>query len=400
MKSTGKMALVGLALMAALMTTVLGLSAGWPVWMWAAPAAAALLLALIFASARSPESEPSALVSDGLPWEETRVDDVALPTRVPDYDFRFSATVWWRPIPNTTGLLHVDPASLAVETVLNRARELTERETPERMDLVVHRLNSLLGTQGRDAHELVEAMGGRVELRLPADDRDRLGKLSSVRKTEEVWEHERRFEQSKRAYLGNDVLKSPGSAVVWWLARHDDQVTEAVDMIGPLAQLSAAANDEAVDELYEHLVSPPMPGSVPLLDTETPVRQGWDGEGGTGTGPASHPGPEGPTHPTPGPRVVGPLNQFLDDVDVAKGSPERKVYAHRIAEFTDAMGQSEYAKLIREGLLSEDGEGSGPTQGREPRVGGSAARPGARWTGGDSSANGTSSDVGPEAQDL
>ncbi|MFJ8043523.1 hypothetical protein ACIRBX_23795 [Kitasatospora sp. NPDC096147] len=335
MTGTEKKLLVGLALVAGLMVVIVGLQAGWPVWMWAVPAGVVLLLVILIGSTR-PEPRGITPVSDGPPWEETRVDDVALPSCVPDYDFRFSALVWWRPIPNSSGLIHADPAGLAIETVLNRARELTERELPERADLVAHRLNGLLGTQVHDPKQLVEAMGGRVELRLRDDDRSRLGKLSAVRKSEEVWEHERRFEQSKRAYLGNDVLKTPGSALVWWMAQHDDQVREAVDLIGPLAQLSAVANDEAVSELYRHLVEPPG-GRGP---------RGDGGSDGSGAGE---------------PRVIGPLNRFLDDVDVEQDSPERTVWAHRMAQFTDAMDRPEAADLIREEMLGEYG---GPVEAR------------------------------------
>ncbi|WP_158844809.1 hypothetical protein [Streptomyces sp. NRRL WC-3742] len=311
------------------MTVVLGVSARWPVWLWAVPAAMAVVLAGVLATARGPRPE------SGEPaWEKTRVVGVALPSRVPDYDFHFSATVWWRPVPNTSGQVHADPAGLAIETVLARAREVTERELPERLDLVQHRLNGVLGTQGLDRSALVEAMGGKVELRLSEDDRNRLGKLSEVRKTEEVWEHERRHEQSKRAYLGGDVLRSPGDAVVWWLARHDDQIKEAVDLIGPLAQLSAAANNEAVSDLYEHL----LPLSGPFPD---------DDEDGTGDG--------GPPEPPSRPPVLGPLRDLLGDVQVPESSPEGKVYVHRTAELMETIGRPYEARLIRESL-TDDGD--------------------------------------------
>ncbi len=363
----GKVPMVGLAMAAGSATVVLGMSARWPVWLWAVPAAMAVLLALLLASARAPRPD-----SDEPPWEKTRVVSVALPSRVPDYDFYFSATVWWRPILNTTGLVHADPASLAVETVLERAKALTEHEVPGRLELVQHRLNGLLGTQSQDRSGLVEAMGGRVELRLSEDDRSRLGKLSEVRKTEEVWEHERRYEQSKRAYLGDDVLKSPGSAVVWWLARHDEQVKEAVDMIGPLAQLSAAANDEALSDLYEHL----GPGAGSFRDDDE------DDDGPT----AGLAGPLGPSGPAGGTPVIGPLNQLLDDVGLPEHSDERNVCTRRLAEFINAAGRPEHARLIREGLLGEDSAVSGrPGPAKDRAAGGT----GARFTKFDGSVNGS-----------
>ncbi|MBV2153002.1 hypothetical protein [Kitasatospora sp. SUK 42] len=356
MKSAGKIPLVGLALAAGLVIVTLGVVARWPVWLWVVPAVVAVVLAAVLASARAPRA-----MSDEPPWERTRVVGVALPSLVPDYDFHFSATVWWRPVPNATGLVHADPAGLAVETVLERARAVTEREVPGRLDLLQHRLNGVLGTQSQDRSRLVEAMGGRVELGLSEDDRRRLGKLSEVRKTEEVWEHERRHEQNKRAYLGDDVLKSPGSAVVWWLARNDDRITEAVDLIGPLAQLSAAANDEAVSELYEHLVF----GAGPFPDDD-----GDEGDDGDAAGPVGPGEPGGPYGPDAGPPVVGPLKRMLADAELEGDSPAGQVYVHRVADAIHAAGRPEQARLIREKLLG-DGE---PAPDRQPSTDGSGVR--------------------------
>ncbi|MEU1088715.1 hypothetical protein ACFYPN_03645 [Streptomyces sp. NPDC005576] len=56
---------------------------------------------------------------------------------------------------------------------------------------------------------------------------------------------------------GDDV-KSADSAVVGWLARHENEIEKAVDMIGPLTRVSAAANDEEVPELFRHLLVPPV----------------------------------------------------------------------------------------------------------------------------------------------
>ena len=54
------------------------------------------------------------------------------------------------------------------------------------------------------------------------------------------------------------MLTSTGSAVVWWLARHEDEMEKAVDMVGPLAQITAAANDEEVPELSATCSSRPI----------------------------------------------------------------------------------------------------------------------------------------------
>ena len=69
---------------------------------------------------------------------------------------------------------------------------------------------------------------------------------SELRKHERIWEQERRMEVNMRRYLSEDVLSDTGSAIVWWLARHPDQIEESVQMIGALAQLTAAANSKEI----------------------------------------------------------------------------------------------------------------------------------------------------------
>ncbi|RRO15675.1 hypothetical protein EIL87_16855 [Saccharopolyspora rhizosphaerae] len=55
------------------------------------------------------------------------------------------------------------------------------------------------------------------------------------------------------------MLKSTGSALVWWLARDESQVDDAVAKIPNLRTLTAAAHDDRVPELErgpeEHLLA-------------------------------------------------------------------------------------------------------------------------------------------------
>ncbi|TXS46865.1 hypothetical protein EAO75_24680 [Streptomyces sp. uw30] len=111
--------------------------------------------------------------------------------------------------------------------------------------------------QDRDEH--LHAMALEVELTLTDEDQERLDRLAAIRKDEALWEHQRKYEQNKREYLGNDVLTSTGSAVVWWLAKNDDHVEKTVKDLGLLARLSSAANDREVDEPFRYLVPEAFP---------------------------------------------------------------------------------------------------------------------------------------------
>jgi hypothetical protein len=91
-----------------------------------------------------------------------------------------------------------------------------------------------------------------------------------------VWEHQRKYEQSKRQYLSEDVLKDTGSAVVWWLAKNDEHVDKTVADLGLLAQLTSAANDTDVPERLRDLMPPPhgeRPGPDLLQEPAPPFEQ-------------------------------------------------------------------------------------------------------------------------------
>jgi hypothetical protein len=188
------------------------------------------------------------------------ITSVSLASAQPDYRFDFSATVHWRPVPGFVGLPHGNPVALATNAVIGRAYEITATEHPADHEVVQHKLNAALGTMQPERTGQVEAWAVRVSLVLSPPDQERLLKLADVRKDEELWERERNHEQRKRAYLTQDVLASPGSAVVWWLARDFGQVRETVALIGTLAQLSAAANNTEVPELFRSLIES---GAVP-----------------------------------------------------------------------------------------------------------------------------------------
>ncbi|MBP5910805.1 hypothetical protein F3K40_44500 [Streptomyces sp. LBUM 1478] len=100
----------------------------------------------------------------------------------------------------------------------------------------------------------LQVMAEDVTLTLHEPDQERLTKLAEIRKDKAVWEHQRTYEQSKREYLGDDVLKDTGSAVVWWLAKNDNHIEKTVADLGLLAQLTSAANDADIPERLQDLI--------------------------------------------------------------------------------------------------------------------------------------------------
>jgi hypothetical protein len=245
--------------------------------------------------------------------ERKHITDVLLPSSRDDYSFLFTATVIWSPVrvwPDESG---ATLSALAVDAVLRRARQITESRDPAHVSLARYELGGHLAEMRTDITGRVRAMAESVGLVLSGHDQERLDQLAKVRKDEAVWEHERKWEQSKRDYLGRDVLKNPGSAVVWWLARNDDALEKTVGNIGRLASLASAANNEEIPETFR-----------PYLN----------GHGLNGSGPA-----EGGTSP------ADRFGAFLDTTFEA-GAPERTYLAQTVVRLVANCGREDIAEEI------------------------------------------------------
>ncbi|MFC0110289.1 hypothetical protein [Kibdelosporangium aridum] len=263
-----------LALLAAVLTTIvvlaLSLLLPGPIGLWAAILIGANGIAVLVArhivhrreqaelrkameeqrTAKTVEPVAEQPIATSEPEQPTHVQypvsAVPLPSSEVDYRFLFSATVCWRQTSPKTAVPHASPGDLAVHWILTRARELTVLEKPEDYRVVQHRLAVALGTALAEPYGHVVAWAVDVSLAMSDEDAKRLDRLAEMRKHERMWEQERRIEIAMRRYLSEDVFKDTGSAVVWWVSRHTDQIEESVQMIGHLAQLTAAANSKEI----------------------------------------------------------------------------------------------------------------------------------------------------------
>ncbi|OWA08848.1 hypothetical protein B9W62_13695 [Streptomyces sp. CS113] len=343
--------------MGGLVPAVLGHLLHWSAWMWGFMSMVALsgcLLMVMTASGddRVPAGrhdpggpEPPAAPAEP-PYRETRVIDAALPSATEGYDFLFSATVWWQPLPDhATDRSDGAFPALAASSIVSRAVRILHQEEPERASFARYVLEGELAVALPDRSGRVTALAADVTLTLAHADRERLRKLQDLRKDEEIWEYERRRERSMRHYLGDDVLKSAGSAVVWWLARHEDEIEKAVAMIGPLAQIAAAANDEEVPELFRHLLVPPV-GVGSETTSGNPMWSGGDGYGGGTSDFEDEVG------------VSDRLGLLLATLGLKSEMDEYTVFVHRVVRSLEATGLEEAAEEIRQAFLT-------PAQGEE-----------------------------------
>ncbi|MEV4166490.1 hypothetical protein [Nonomuraea dietziae] len=238
------------------------------------------------------------------------VEKVPLPSQEDDYDFLFSATILWSPLQRTWDDRRVNPEALAVNAILKRARKITEQCEPSRASLVAHELGGVLGSMEPDATDCVQAMAESVQVTLSTEDQERLNKLAAVRKDKVVWEHDRKYEQSKREYLGEDVLKDTGSAVVWWLVKNDDHVERTVNDLGLLARLTSAANNRELPESNGYASMP----FEPFDETPSP----------NGSSPVDH------------------LAAFVQTMDIR----ERDLFTHQVALLVGNYGRPDVADEI------------------------------------------------------
>ncbi|MFF0752369.1 hypothetical protein [Streptomyces sp. NPDC004267] len=331
-----------LTLICGLVIVIAGLCARWPWWAW--PAAFGVLLAvagaaLLQARRRRPVIPAEHTLEPDLPippverWEKI-VRNVALPSSSPDYDFLVTALVRWVPVDVPHGAREVSGAGLAVDAVLTRAQAITVGQPPQRGSLVQHQLSGELGTMQPDPSGRVLAMAENIQVTLSDADRERLDKLATVRKDEAVWEHERKWEQSKRAYLGDDVLTSTGSAVVWWLARNDDRVDKAVADIGLLAQLTSVANDKPVpDQLRRYVDDPRTEHSA----EEAPFVEPYDEQG-----------------EAKDTTLADDFLRIMDEAGLHRGDPRRALFLRRTAEAARAAQMPMADSLER---LADEAEG-------------------------------------------
>jgi hypothetical protein len=275
---------------------------------------------------------------------DTAVANVPVPTASANYDFLLSATIHWRPAPTAPqGVTIANPGTLASNAIIDRATKQTGIEVPVDYVQAQYRLAALLAVVHDDPSEQLKVWATDVTLSMRPDDLDRLRRRDELNKQRELWEQQRAIEREVSAYFGEEVLKTPGSAVAWWMAqRHErehEEIERAVDLIGPLAQLAAAANNEEVPEPFRRLVEPPPEclDPEPLSEPsnrrgEVPMEEHWE----VLVGPQAEPMPQ--DH----------ASGFIDQLGYAPGSEERARAARLLANLCEHLGNDDAAARVRE----------------------------------------------------
>jgi hypothetical protein len=261
---------------------VLGLALDWPTWLWCSLIVILLVITAMvgryhYAQGRWGEfyDHQWAEQSERSTHAQHSVSDIRLDSAEAGYKFLFSGTVCWCSIHTAAGLCPAYQENLAVQEIIARAQHVTAPHQPDAHVVAQHKLAVALGTPLVDPSGQVQAWAVNIALTIPDEDAEWWRKRSELRKREQVWEYEWDFERKMREYL-KEVLTSPGSAVVWWLTRHTDEIQEAVPLIQPLTQLVATVNntdarpagwvDPAINFINEYVPDPDDPRRAHLAD--------------------------------------------------------------------------------------------------------------------------------------
>ena len=269
------------------------------------------VLAAVTRWPQPPPAEPAQVAAvvppPSVQFQAQPITGIRLPTALADYHFGFAASVLW--LPSADGVRGA--GDIAVNEIIRRACKITEQRDPSEATLAASDLSVALGVLQPDPRRQVEVRAESVHLQLPPEDQKRLDEFATLRKEEGLWEYQRRSQVSKRYYLRTDVLKDAGSAVVWWLAKHEDNPEQVAASIDVLTQLAHAANNT---ENTKHMNS---------------------------TGGATFDAPAEP--PTPAER----FDAFLDSLDPAPSEDVRLTLTSQVARLVDGHDQKAADEMRR-----------------------------------------------------
>jgi hypothetical protein len=263
----------------------------------------------------SPQPAPVTLVApQPVQFQAQPITGVRLRSALTDYNFVFAANVIW--------LSSADDVSgsgeVAVNEIIRRAHEIAELRDPNDATLIASNLTTALGVLQSDPSGRVQVKAESIQLQLPPEDQQRLDEFARLRKEEGLWEYQRRYQVNKRRYLRTDVLKDSGNAVVWWLAKHEDDPQQVAESIDVLTRLAHAANNT---------------NGVSFAASTAPD-----------TGPVA---PQTP---------AGRFNAFLDSLDPTPSDEVRLLLTDQVARFVDRYDQKAADEMRRRHSDPEGGD--------------------------------------------
>ncbi|MBR8743341.1 hypothetical protein [Nocardiopsis sp. MG754419] len=323
------------------------------------------------------ESAPDPFLESGP--RSHRVKEAPLAGADEDYSFLFSAMVMWRWTETPDPRLH-NPGGQAQQVIVEQARQAVARVRPEHCDVARHRIAADLGVAVYAYDGALEVWAEDVELTLSDDDMTRLERLSRLRKENVLWEVEKSVESAKRRYYADDVLATPGSAIVWDLVRGGVDVGRTHGLMETLARLAEASKGEDLADLLTRLrgaapeefafLAEPDPDEVEFA----PAGAGGVAEGHDPGRPAGFAAHAAEAEPPDAEHRARSLLAIVDHCD----EDGRTQYVHRQVATLEAADRGDIAAALR-ALHPLPGDGVEPRDPEatwDPREDGNGAAPG------------------------
>jgi SOS response regulatory protein OraA/RecX len=190
-----------------------------------------------------PQASGWPTVTAPIPPASVAIGPVTIASSDVAYRFRFTATVHWQQKADDSAQDQNRRGADAQEALLDRAIDAAQAIAPSDYAAAGYRLAAALSEPLVAPRAAVQVWASDVRVDLAEEDSERLAKLERIQKDIRLWEQERAHEKEVRRYLGEDALASPGTALVWWLARHEDDIRGGVERIPDLTRISAVVRD-------------------------------------------------------------------------------------------------------------------------------------------------------------
>jgi hypothetical protein len=355
---TGTIVGYGVAGVAAVVIPLLlGGSLGWPT-----PVLVILILVLVVAvgvsAARTwsdgerrvepfpqPPARPAVIAP--IPPACAGIGPLAIASEDDAYRFRFTATVHWQQRADDSPQDRNWRQARAQEALLDRAINAARVIAPRDHTTAGARLAAVLSEPVVASGAGVQVWASDVGVDLAGEDSERLVKLERIRKDVRLWEQQREHERELRSYLGDDVLATSGKALVWWLARHEDDIRGAVDRIPDLARISSVAQGLSTEPMHDGDGTLDRRAPVDVVDPEEPQQHGAH--------TTTHAADEEPQHGA-GEQKKAPADAALDMLDgLFPDDRDRARAARQLALVVGNWGHQELAdSLVRRGVVPRD----------------------------------------------
>lgn len=284
--------------------------------------------------------------------KSTRIRPSLVGSKDSEYPFVFSAMVRWRWTGEPDHRLR-NPDGLAGQLVIDQARQVCANYPPEQHDVALHEVAASLGVSHQGFGGTVEVWAEDVALSLSEEDETRLSRIAKARKEGVLWEVERSVEAAKRRYYADDVLATPGSAIVWDLVRGDADINRTHGLIEILTRVAEASKGADSADLLERLrVASPeafsfLNGTVPEDRApdrplwEWPQERDWADE--VTVGPATSGGEAAGAEAV----LAGAVGTVMDVVEGIEDEDLRVQVVERWARNFERASLHEIAELIR-----------------------------------------------------